>query len=448
MTAARTGNVDAIKLLVAHGANANGRDARGQTALMWAAARNNADAVKLLRRGRRRHQRAHQQQCRRAAAASRMSVFNAPGADRLHRRCSSRCAPAASPRRAPCSMPAPTSTITLSDGESALVVATANAHWELAELLLDRGANPNAPARAGTRLHQTVHSRRPNLGYTPGPVSTGNVDSIDVVKKLIAQGRRRQRADDEERHEGRAAQPRQPARRDGVLPRREEHRLRGDEGPRRRRRRRDDPERRRHDAADGRGGAAHAGTSARTPARCRDRKTRSSKRSSCASSSGNDVNAVNLVGETPMHGAAFRGVNTVVEYPRLEGARTSMPRTNAAGRRDRSPTASPTATSSSSSRRPPSSSRHSSKRAAGLSTEGRPPTAPSASTASRRTRIRRRPRSSATGRWKPSSRRPKRSVWRQSSRPIAAFLLHEGTMNTRITKPFKVSWASCFFVAS
>src|SRR5262249_60558606 len=74
----------------------------------------------------------------------------------------------------------------LSDGESALVVATANAHWELASLLLDRGADPNAAGAGWNALHQTVHSRRPNLGYTPGPGATGTLYSIEVVKTLIA----------------------------------------------------------------------------------------------------------------------------------------------------------------------------------------------------------------------------------------------------------------------
>src|SRR5438132_295009 len=76
----------------------------------------------------------------------------------------------------------------LSDGESALVVATANAHWELADVLLDRGADPNAAGAGWNALHQTVRSRRPNLGYTPGPVPTGSLDSINVVKKMIARG--------------------------------------------------------------------------------------------------------------------------------------------------------------------------------------------------------------------------------------------------------------------
>ena len=113
---------------------------------------------------------------------------------------------------------------TLSDGESALVVATANAHWEVASFLLDRGADPNAAGAGWNALHQTVHSRRPNLGYTPGPVPTGNTDSLDVVKKLIAQRRQSRRPDDEERHEGRSAQPPQPPRRDRVFAGRQERR--------------------------------------------------------------------------------------------------------------------------------------------------------------------------------------------------------------------------------
>ena len=49
MTAARTGNVDAVKMLLTFGATVNAKEAwRGQTALMWAAAENHAAVVKLL----------------------------------------------------------------------------------------------------------------------------------------------------------------------------------------------------------------------------------------------------------------------------------------------------------------------------------------------------------------------------------------------------------------
>ena len=78
---------------------------------------------------------------------------------------------------------------TLSDGESALVVATANAHWQLADLLLDRGANPNLAGAGWNALHQTARERRPNIGFgTPGPIPSGTLDSIHVVKKMIAKG--------------------------------------------------------------------------------------------------------------------------------------------------------------------------------------------------------------------------------------------------------------------
>ena len=78
---------------------------------------------------------------------------------------------------------------TLSDGESALVVATANAHWELADFLLDRGADPNLAGAGWNALHQTARERRPNIGFgTPGPIPTGTLDSINVVKKMIAKG--------------------------------------------------------------------------------------------------------------------------------------------------------------------------------------------------------------------------------------------------------------------
>src|SRR5207244_4291264 len=49
MTAARTGKVEALKVLLARGADVNAREStRGQTALMWAAAEGNAAAVSLL----------------------------------------------------------------------------------------------------------------------------------------------------------------------------------------------------------------------------------------------------------------------------------------------------------------------------------------------------------------------------------------------------------------
>src|ERR1041384_3884061 len=49
MLAARSGNVDAIKVLIDHKADVNGKDKlRGTTPLMWAAEQGHASAMKFL----------------------------------------------------------------------------------------------------------------------------------------------------------------------------------------------------------------------------------------------------------------------------------------------------------------------------------------------------------------------------------------------------------------
>ena len=49
MTAARAGNIEAVKVLLSHGADVNAKENyRGQTALMWAAAEHHAEVVKVL----------------------------------------------------------------------------------------------------------------------------------------------------------------------------------------------------------------------------------------------------------------------------------------------------------------------------------------------------------------------------------------------------------------
>ena len=49
MAAARTGSVEAVKALLASGANVNAKEtSRGQTALMWAVAQRHPDVVRAL----------------------------------------------------------------------------------------------------------------------------------------------------------------------------------------------------------------------------------------------------------------------------------------------------------------------------------------------------------------------------------------------------------------
>ena len=170
MTAARTGNVAVIKSLVTRGANARARERRkGQDALMWAAAENNAAAVTaLIEAGADRDSRSQ-------GGAFTPFLFAVRGG---HLAASRALLDAGVDVNQP-----------LSDGTSPLVLAVMNAHYELAGLLLDRGANPNADAQGWTALHQIAWSRRHNAGFNlPGPVQTGNLDSLDLARQLVKRG--------------------------------------------------------------------------------------------------------------------------------------------------------------------------------------------------------------------------------------------------------------------
>jgi ankyrin repeat protein len=74
-------------------------------------------------------------------------------------------------------------------GTSALVLAVANAHFELASFLLDAGANPNAAEQGWTALHQLTWVRNPGTGDNkPAPQGSGAMDSLEVARRLIAHG--------------------------------------------------------------------------------------------------------------------------------------------------------------------------------------------------------------------------------------------------------------------
>ena len=53
---------------------------------------------------------------------------------------------------------------TTSDGTGVVVMAIASTHFELADWLVDQGADPNAAEQGWTPLHQIAYTRRPNTG--------------------------------------------------------------------------------------------------------------------------------------------------------------------------------------------------------------------------------------------------------------------------------------------
>jgi ankyrin repeat protein len=313
MTAARTGKAEVVKHLLAHGANVNARTPRGQTALMWAAARNNATVVRaLVEAGADLRIRTDN------PTSARLAVFTSPPPTGFTALLFAVRAGSIEAVKALLDLGADVND-ELSGGESALLVAAANAHWELASVLLDRGADPNAARVGWNALHQAVRSRRPNLFYAPGPVATGTVESLDFIKKMIAKGvdvnarmmkngmkdGQRNRVNrlgatafflaakgtDFELMKVLAA-----AGADAKIP-----------------------------SADGTTplmvaaglGMWYVGEDAGSLPGQEDEVLEAVK---LCVKLGNGVNDVNLAGETPMHGAAFRGVNPVVEFLVSEGA--------------------------------------------------------------------------------------------------------------------------------
>ena len=76
-----------------------------------------------------------------------------------------------------------------SNGTSALTLAILNAHFELASMLLDAGADPNANGQGWTPLHQIAWTRKPPIQHgLPPPVPTGSMDSLELARKLLDYG--------------------------------------------------------------------------------------------------------------------------------------------------------------------------------------------------------------------------------------------------------------------
>ena len=185
MTAARTGKVGAVKALLAHGADVHAKESRrGQTALMWAAAEGHVEVLEtLIKAGADLRARLDSGFTPflfavREGQTSMVLALLKSGADvndtiRNPETSGRRPRLARAPRA----------------GTSALVLAVLNGHYELAAKLLDAGADPNADGAGYTALHAITIVRKPGGGDNdPAPQGSGNMTSLEFVKKMAAKG--------------------------------------------------------------------------------------------------------------------------------------------------------------------------------------------------------------------------------------------------------------------
>ena len=190
MSAARAGRTDAVRALVEAGADVNAREAtRGQTALMWAAAEGHADIVRyLIQHGADIEAASHgpssPPDITEGASlykrnAPRVDIFTplqfAVRAGRVEGARELLEAGANLEDRTP-------------QGLDLLTLAIANAHYDMAVFLIERGADVNALHAGWSPLHQVVRMRTLDIGMWPYPEPTGNYTTLDLAKLLLARG--------------------------------------------------------------------------------------------------------------------------------------------------------------------------------------------------------------------------------------------------------------------
>jgi ankyrin repeat protein len=190
MTAARTGNPAAARVLIEHGADVNARESQlGETALMWAASENQAKVVTLLA-------------SRGADINARSSTIQFPK-DRFGLEGVLTILPhgnwtplmyaardgGVDAARALAKAGAEVNA-TDPDGTTALILAIMNAHYDTANAILEAGADPNITDKAGmAALYAAVDMSSLGEVYGMPPRKVNDtLKPTDVMSRLIAKG--------------------------------------------------------------------------------------------------------------------------------------------------------------------------------------------------------------------------------------------------------------------
>jgi len=188
MVVARTSQVDAARLLIAHGANVNAVEKwRGQTALMWAAAQSQPAMVReLIAAGANVNARATVNDWGRQVTAEPRAIYRPAGGltPLLYaaREGCVDCVAALVTGGAEINLPDP-------ENISPLLMAVINMRFDAAAALIERGANPNhidfwgrAPLYAAVDLNTIPRGGRPDR-----PV-LDKTTALQVVEKLLDAG--------------------------------------------------------------------------------------------------------------------------------------------------------------------------------------------------------------------------------------------------------------------
>ena len=194
MTCAWTGNVDAVKLLVTRGANPNAKETgRGQTALMWALDQKHLETARLL--------------IEHGADVNAHSkngftplLFAAKQGDletiRMLLKAEAKVNDGTPLKNRPAGRRAVASDDgdpEVPDGMTPLLMATVSGHEDVALLLLENGADPNAADGTGaTALHYSILDGMAMIGAVSTKLAVNNYvfrpNMMTLIKALLAHG--------------------------------------------------------------------------------------------------------------------------------------------------------------------------------------------------------------------------------------------------------------------